>query len=157
MPNTVAVLAISVSLAINAFAFYGITKIIARYKEVEESSKVDRVVRKAHISRKKMSIATLQVRRIRSRVFRLSMFQFLIPFTAYVGTISIYLLLSFFIFGKFIEYVELNDLCLAPIPLEIPINGVCRAPIMWIHFLIFLLFLPLYDYYARRTLKSLST
>lgn len=153
MPSAIALLAIAISLAINTIAFYGMTKIITKYKEVEESNKVDRVVRKARISKKKMSIATSQVRRIRSRIFRLSMFQFLIPFTAYIGAITIYLILSLYLFGTFIEYVNLNNLCLAPIPLEIPVNGTCKAPVMWIHFLIFLLFLPLYDYYARKKLR----
>lgn len=154
MPNTIALLAMSISFLINGIAFYGITKIIDRYKYVEGGAKVDRVVRKAHISKKKMAIASTQVKRIRGTVFRLSMFQFLIPFTAYIGTIIIYTLISFYIFGIFIEYINLNDVCLAPIPIEIPIEGGCRVPVMWIHFLIFLIFLPFYDYYARRKLGS---
>ncbi|GEM_PF-1088787 len=156
MPSATVLLAISISFAINAVAFYGITKIIARYKQVEESAKIDRIVRKAHISRKKMSIATSQVKRIRGRIFRLSMFQFLVPFTAYMGAISIYILLSYKIFGIFVEYIDIYDLCLAPVPLEIPIDGMCKAPVMWLHFLVFLLFLPLYDYYARRELRAVS-
>ncbi len=156
MPSAIALLAIAVSITVNTVAFYGITKIIARYKDVEESTKVDRAVKKAHISKKKMSIASSQVRRIRGRIFRLSMFQFLIPFTAYIGAITLYLMLSLYIFGTLIEYIDLNDLCLAPIPLEIPVNGICKVPIMWIHFLVFLVFLPLYDYYARRKLRVLS-
>ena len=127
---------------------------IKRYKVIEQSARIERLVRKAYISRKKFSIASTQIRKIRGEVFKLSMFQFFIPLLFYIVALVIYAILSILIFKQYIDVIDLNNVCLVPPPIGIPLQSYgCRIWIVWIHFLVFVLYLPLYDYYTKKYLS----
>ncbi|MEM0026865.1 MAG: hypothetical protein QXT53_02145 [Ignisphaera sp.] len=113
---------------------------------------IERTVRKAYISRKKYIVASSQVKKVRGSIFKLSMFQFIIPFTFYIIALVSYSLISIILFGSYIDLIRINSACLAPIPIAFPAENACNISIVWIHFLVFLLYLPLYDYYAKRYL-----
>ncbi len=151
----VVLIAISIGLIVNLLAFTAIYRIVRKYK-YSKSSVIGREARKAYISRKKMTIASMHIRKIRSNIFRLSLYQFMIPFTAYIGSIVIYISISFLFFKEYIEYIPLKSTCIAPIPIQIPVKESdysCMVSVVWIYFLIFLIFLPLYDHYIKKALQ----
>lgn len=152
--NKAILLTFAISFAINSIALYGVVGIVKRYNVVQQSSRIERSVRKAYISRKKREVVSTQIKRIRGEVFRLSLFQFIIPFTSYIFSLVLYILLSFALFGEYIMMISIRGACLAPLPIEYPETpNSCSVSLMWIHFLVFLLYLPLYDYYARKYLR----
>jgi len=147
--------AISIGVAINLLAFIATYKVAKRYR-YSKSSIIDREARKAYISRKKMTIASMHIRKIRSNIFKLSLYQFMIPFTAYIGSIAIYMATSFLFFKEYIEYIPLKSTCIAPIPIQIPVKESdygCIVSVVWIYFLVFLMFLPIYDHYIKKVLQ----
>ncbi|MEM1541273.1 MAG: hypothetical protein QW101_04350 [Ignisphaera sp.] len=149
-------LALAIAISMNTLALYTIIKILRKYSSVKDGSKIERSMRKAYVSRKKKEIAVTQIKRIKSTVFRLSFYQFLIPMSIFIASIFIY------IFAASIVYTEGNPLvleiantCIAPIPIQFPDNnrGTCSMQMSWIFFLVFLLYLPLYTYYAKKYLE----
>jgi hypothetical protein len=152
--NKAVLLAFAISFVVNSLALYGVGVIVKRYSIVQQSTRIERSVRKAYISRKKREVVSMQIRKIRGEIFRLSLFQFVIPFTSYILALLLYILTSFTLFGEYIMVIPIRDVCLAPLPIEYPESlNTCSVSLMWIHFLIFLLYLPLYDYYARKYLR----
>jgi len=147
--------AISIGVIINLLAFTATYNVAKRYR-YSKSSIIDREARKAYISRKKMVIASMHIKKLRSNIFRLSLYQFMIPFTAYIGSILLYMLISFLFFKGYVEYIPLKSTCIAPIPIQIPVKEPgyeCVVSVVWIYFLIFLMFLPLYDHYIKKVLQ----
>jgi len=147
--------AISIGIIINLLAFIATYKVVKRYR-YSKSSIIDREARKAYISRKKMTIASMHIKKLRSNIFRLSLYQFMIPFTAYIGSILLYMLISFLFLEGYTEYIPLKSTCIAPIPIQIPVKDPrygCVVSVVWIYFLIFLMFLPLYDHYIKKVLQ----
>ncbi|MEM0028178.1 MAG: hypothetical protein QW632_01040 [Ignisphaera sp.] len=145
-------LALTISLTVNTLALYGTINVVKRYNISKQSAMIERTVRKAYISRKKYIVASSQVRKIRGSIFKLSMFQFIIPFTFYIIALVLYALITAILFGNYVDVIKINSVCIAPIPIAFPAGGACSLSVVWIHFLVFLLYLPLYDYYAKRYL-----
>ncbi len=146
-------MALAISIAINSLALYAVISIVRRYRIAEQSARIERTVRKAHISRKKYIVASSQIRKVRGSIFKLSMFQFIIPFTSYIIALVLYLLISIAVFGYYIDVVSIKGACLAPIPIAFPTTTGCSISLIWIHFLVFILYLPLYDYYTKKYLS----
>jgi predicted CDP-diglyceride synthetase/phosphatidate cytidylyltransferase len=148
----VIMLAIAVSIGTNILALYGISNVIQRFKVLQNDVRIDRSLRKAYISRKKREAVATQVRKIRGMVSKLTLFHFLIPFSAYILALVLYTILSIIIFKEYVMFVYVHELCLAPIPIAYPFNNTCTVSIMWLHFLIFITFFPLYDYLTKKYL-----
>jgi predicted CDP-diglyceride synthetase/phosphatidate cytidylyltransferase len=152
--NKAVVLAFLLGFTVNSLALYGVITIIKRLSKVQYSTRIERSVRKAYISRKKREAVSMQIKRIRSEVFRLSVFQFIIPFTSYILALILYMVLTLILFKEYIAFIPIKGACLAPLPIEYPESlNACSVSSMWIHFLIFILYLPLYDYYVRKYFK----
>lgn len=145
-------LALTISLTVNTLALYGTINVVKRYNISKQSAIIERTVRKAYISRKKYIVASSQVRKVRGSIFKLSMFQFIIPFTFYIIALVLYSLITTILFGNYIDVIKINSVCIAPIPIALPAGDACSLSVVWIHFLVFLLYLPLYDYYAKKYL-----
>ena len=109
-------MALSISFIVNSLALYGVVSVIKRCKIIEYSARIERLARKAYISRKKFSIASTQIRKIRGEVFKLSMFQFFIPLLFYIVALVIYAILSILISKQYIDVIDLNNVCLVPPP-----------------------------------------
>lgn len=159
MASPAVLVALALSVFVNAAALCLTIRVLKRYKGLgERAVHADKALRKAHISRKKYSVAASYVKRVRTSAFKASLFQFLIPFLSYmVILLSLYPLLSFF--GMPTIMVALKGACLAPIPIEQPIliqegRVECAANVVWIPFLVFLASLPFYDYYAKKYLEA---
>ena len=150
--NMVIMLAIVVSISTNILALYGVSSIVQRFKALQNDVRIDRSLRKAYISRKKREAVAMQVRRIRGQISKLTLFHFLIPFSAYILALVLYMMLSIVIFKEYVMLVYMYDLCLAPIPIAYPFNNTCTVSIMWINFLVFIIFFPLYDYLTKKYL-----
>ena len=153
----VALITIGLGIALNLLALKLTVKAIKRYRLAERGQYVERVVRKAKISSKKKSIASQQVKRFRSAVFKTSMLQFLVPFSVFllalVSSTFIVNYLTYIALGKATTSIAMVGSCIAFVPFEFPLDGACSAYVVWIQFLVFLLFSPWYSYEIRKLVE----
>lgn len=156
MLRTYLLLALIIAFSMNTLALYAIIKILKKYSAVRDSSKVERSVKKAYVSRKKKDIAVTQIKKMRSTIFRVSFYQFLIPISAFIASIILYVFttLPISIINQNPFTIHLSNPCIAPIPIQFPENNgkTCSMQVSWIFFLVFILYLPLYTYYTRKYL-----
>lgn len=148
-------IALTISFSLNTLALYEMVNILKKYN-IKDSKSIDRSLRKAYVSKKKLEIASTQVRKLRSRIFKVTLYQFFIPMLTFLSSIIIYTFLTAYLFPEqSILIVTLNKPCIAPIPIMFPLNtSACSMQISWLFFLIFLLYLPLYTYYTKKYLES---
>lgn len=148
-------IALTIAFSLNTLALYEMIRILKKYN-IKESKSLDRSLRKAYVSKKKLEIASSQVRRLRGKIFKVTMYQFFIPMLAFLASITIYTSLTVYLFPQQNTLViQLDKPCIAPIPIQFPLNNVsCTTQITWLFFLVFLLYLPLYTYYTKKYLES---
>lgn len=155
MTKILVAIALAIAFSLNTLALYEMVKILKKYR-IKEGKSIDRSLRKAYVSKKKLEIASTQVRRLRGKLFRLTMYQFFVPMLTFITSIVIYTLLTAYLFPQQNPLViQLDKPCIAPIPIQIPFNSFgCTMQITWLFFLVFLLYLPLYTYYAKKFTES---
>lgn len=156
MPKQHLIISITLALSLNLLSLYVVVRILRKYSYIKEETSLSRSLRKAYMSKKKREIVTHQVRRIRGAVFKLSFFQFFIPTATFIVSLFLYIPIALALFpGQDPLQLSLDKPCIAPIPIQIPEppKG-CTMSVSWVFFLVFLLFLPLYMYYARKYLES---
>ncbi|MEM4789121.1 MAG: hypothetical protein QXM55_00160 [Ignisphaera sp.] len=154
MTKAFIVLALSIAFSLNSLTLYEMIRILKKYS-VKMSSTVDRSLRKAHVSKKKLEIASTQVKRIRGKVFKLTMYQFFMPMLTFLVSIVIYTIITSTLFPYENPLtIRLNRYCIAPIPIQFPENRGCYMQVTWLFFLVFLLYLPLYSYYTKKYLGT---
>lgn len=155
MPNPNLFLALAIAFSLNTLALYAIVRVLKKYAYTKDSHLVDRSIRKAYASRKKREIVIARVKRIRGKIFKLSFFQFFIPISMFMLSLFIYIFVSLMVFPyRNPLAIYLDKPCIAPIPFQVP-EGVnrCSMQVSWLFFLVFLLYLPLYTYYAKKYLE----
>lgn len=148
-------LALAIAFSLNSLTLYEMIKILKKYK-VKGGSRLDRSLRKAHVSKKKLEIASTQVKRIRGRVFKITMYQFFMPMLTFLASIVVYTLVTSMLFPYENPLViRLSRYCIAPIPIQFPENSSsCVMQVTWLFFLVFLLYLPLFSYYSKKYLET---
>lgn len=148
-------LALAIAFSLNSLTLYEMIKILKKYS-VKGGGALDRSLRKAHVSKKKLEIASTQVKRIRGRVFKLTMYQFFMPMLTFLASMVIYTLTAsvLFPYGNPLM-ISLSRYCVAPIPIQFPENSRgCVMQVTWLFFLVFLLYLPLFSYYSKKYLET---
>ena len=149
-----ALIALAIGFTFNIFALKLIVKIVKRYRLAERGHHVERMLRKASISSKKRTIASYQVKRLRSSLFKTSMIQFIVPFTVFLLALIVSsLIVSYVLFqhvGIASPVIVLVGSCIAFIPIEVPSDNTCAVYVVWLQFLIFLIFSPWYSYEIRK-------
>lgn len=147
--------ALTIAFSLNTLALYEMVKVLKKYR-IKESKSIDRSLRKAYVSKKKLDIASTQVRRLRGKVFKVTMYQFFVPMLTFISSIVLYTLLTAYLFPQQNTLIILlNKPCIAPIPIMFPLNTTaCSMQISWLFFLVFLLYLPFYTYYTKKYLES---
>ncbi|HIP56877.1 MAG TPA: hypothetical protein EYH02_02245 [Ignisphaera aggregans] len=152
-----ALIALAIGFALNILALKLTAKIVKRYRLAERGHHVERMLRKAGISSKKRAIASYQVKRLRSSLFKTSLLQFIVPFTVFLLTlIASSLAVSYVLFkhiGVASPVIVLVGSCIAFVPLEVPSDSTCTVYVVWLQFLIFLLFSPWYSYEIRKAVE----
>ncbi len=104
-------------------------------RDIEKASKVK--------SKKKAGVIGMRYRRLRGRIFRVTMIMATIPLIMMV----LVLLYSYAVFGE--RGLAAPGTCSLPPPIEIEIvvegRSICYVYIVWISFLAYLMILPLYN------------
>jgi len=150
----VLLLVLFTGVALNAAALLILSMYVRGKRIAEKSRYLDKLARKARISKKKSSIALRRYGSFRREVTKISVVQFLIPFTMY--TLSVFV--SVLVVGSLTATYGLiqykSTVCLLPLPVEYRLEGgVCATHVVWIQFFVFLIFSPLY---WRATVKALE-
>ncbi len=148
---------ISIGVVLNYAVLKSIPKILSRYRIVEESKVVEKVVRKARVSKKKQKIAQYRVRSFRSKVFRANFVQMMLPLLVFIGSVGICYVIAWLVAPRIAATgaVPLAGACIAPPPIELPLGiNACSVGIVWVQFMIFLLFSPWYSAIIRKILRS---
>jgi ABC-type spermidine/putrescine transport system permease subunit I len=104
-------------------------------KDIERVSKVR--------SKKKADVLSLRYRKLRGRVFRISMFTATIP----IILMLLIMVYSIALFGEFGLIVPSNCSLPPPIDVEINVSGGarCYTYIIWVVFFVYLMVMPLYN------------
>ena len=104
-------------------------------KDIERVSKVR--------SKKKADVLSLRYRKLRGRVFRISMFTATIP----IILMLLIMVYSIALFGEFGLYAPSNCSLPPPIDVEINVSGGtrCYTYIIWVVFFVYLMVMPLYN------------
>ncbi|HDJ83492.1 MAG TPA: hypothetical protein ENG44_00665, partial [Desulfurococcaceae archaeon] len=84
-----AMIVIGIGILLNLLALDLVSRLIKRYRLAEKSQYVERLVKKAKISTKKMTIASQQVKKLKGSIFRTSILQFLVPFSVFMLSVLI--------------------------------------------------------------------
>jgi len=147
---------ISIGLVLNYVVLKKVPRILARYGIVRESRIVEKMVRKAGVSKKKKKIVDRRVRAFRSKVMRANLMQMLLPIAMFVVSVAICYAISWGL--KAFGYpaspsIPLMGACILSPVIEMPLGkGVCGISVVWIQFMIFLLFSPWYSKAIREAL-----
>ncbi len=155
----VAIASIAIGFLFNYVALLLIPRILQRFRIAEESRVVEKIVKKAGVSSKKMAIAMKRVRKLRSNVMKANMVQMFLPLATFLLAVMISYVVSNAILEQYgVRMAEpavfMKGVCIGPVPVEIPYSeSICTTYIVWIQFLVFLLFSPWYGYLIRRTLE----
>ncbi|NPA97353.1 MAG: hypothetical protein GXO32_07105 [Crenarchaeota archaeon] len=155
--KTLVLVYVAIGVLLNYAVLRSVPKILSRYRIAEESRVVEKVVRKAKVSKKKQKIAQYRVKTFRSKVFRANFIQMMLPLLVFMAAVGISYLISWIAMPKLVAMgaIPLVGACIAPPPLEIPLGlNACSSSIVWIQFMIFLIFSPWYSATIRRILKT---
>lgn len=135
-------------ITLSALTYTGIALIISevlkRYRIPEELKSLEKVGKKAGISRKKRVIAAIRQRRVRGRLTRLMVFQMFIPMAAFLG-------IALLVMG-YVDAIASQTACLLPPPLQVEKSGpLCLTPSVWLILFVFFLFSPIYGAIFQRS------
>jgi len=146
---------IVIGVVLNYLVLRFVPRILARYRIVEEGRVVEKLVKKAGVSRKKQKIAQYRVRSFRSKVFRANFMQMFLPLLVFLASVGLCYLLTYFVSMKLVALgaLPLVGSCIVPPPIEMPLGtNSCSVGIVWLEFMIFLLFSPWYTREIRKIL-----
>ncbi len=148
---------IVIGVVLNYLVLRFVPQRLARYRIAEEGRVVEKLVKKASVSRKKRKIAQYRVRSFRSKVFRANFMQMFLPLLVFLASIGICYLVTYLVSPKLVALgaIPLVGSCIAPPPIEMPLGiNACSVGIVWLEFMIFLLFSPWYSRAIRKVLGA---
>jgi len=149
---------ISIGLLLNYVVLKKVPSMLARYGIVRESRIVEKMVRKASVSKKKRKIVDQRVRAFRSKVMRANLLQMLLPVAMFVASVAVCYAIAWSL--KALGYpaspsIPLAGACILSPIIEVPLGkDVCGISVVWIQFMIFLLFSPWYSKAIREALAK---
>ncbi|RLG76690.1 MAG: hypothetical protein DRO12_04130 [Thermoprotei archaeon] len=144
-----AVFIVLMSALMYSAAIFFMSSFLKRYRLPEEIKSLEKVGRKALISRKKRLIASIRQRKVRGRLTRVMIFQFFVPMAAFLAVALTSML--------FAEAILSRSACLLPPPIQVESGELgCLTPTVWIILFVFFLFSPIYTAVFQRELASID-